>query len=102
MAEPQLRGLRGLVAMEAEKHQPDHERGGCTCGFCAWSAEHVVLMVLQDKIVPWIGADRSRVRADAAAEELEAAASEVMEQHGTASLAAKRLRARAAALRGEK
>ncbi len=32
----------------ADKHQPDRERGGCTCGFCAWSADHVLIMVLRE------------------------------------------------------
>jgi hypothetical protein len=31
-----------LARTEYERHQP--EPGGCTCGFCAWSVEHVVIM----------------------------------------------------------
>lgn len=34
----------GLAKAEAERHLPDMERGGCTCGFCAYSIEHVVVM----------------------------------------------------------
>lgn len=34
-----------LALREAESHQPDRERGGCTCGFCAWTGEHLALMV---------------------------------------------------------
>ncbi len=32
----------------AEKHEPDDERGGCTCGFCVWSSDHVLIMVLRE------------------------------------------------------
>lgn len=40
-----VRDLEGWALVEAEKHQP--EPGGCTCGFCAWSVEHVVIMSLR-------------------------------------------------------
>jgi hypothetical protein len=35
--------LWAIATEVAERHQP--EPGGCTCGFCAWSGEHVALMV---------------------------------------------------------
>lgn len=33
-----------FALMEAWEHEPDKERGGCSCGFVIWSVEHVVLM----------------------------------------------------------
>jgi len=39
-----LRHLDGYIIGAAEKHREDTKRGGCTCGFCAWSPEHVAIM----------------------------------------------------------
>jgi hypothetical protein len=39
-----LRSLDGWVIGAADKHREDTKRGGCTCGFCAWSPEHVAIM----------------------------------------------------------
>lgn len=36
------------VQIEAEDHQPDEKRGGCTCGFCAWSVDHVLIMAIRE------------------------------------------------------
>ena len=51
-ARSELAAVRGVVQaaeghakIEAARHQP--EPGGCTCGFCAWSVEHVVVMSLR-------------------------------------------------------
>lgn len=38
-----MSSVDGIAIVEAERHQP--EPGGCTCGFCAWSVEHVAVMV---------------------------------------------------------
>lgn len=37
----QPRDWHGFAAMFVQDHQP--EPGGCTCGFCAWSVEHVAV-----------------------------------------------------------
>lgn len=39
-----------VAQVEAENHQPDDKRGGCTCGFCAWSVEHVLVMSLREAL----------------------------------------------------
>lgn len=39
--------LIAVAQVEAENHREDRERGGCTCGFCAWSAEHVLVMSMR-------------------------------------------------------
>lgn len=39
-----LRNLDGYIIGAAENHREDTKRGGCTCGFCAWSPEHVAIM----------------------------------------------------------
>lgn len=39
--------VEGYIAMFAERHQPE-SGGGCTCGFCAWSGEHVALMAYDE------------------------------------------------------
>lgn len=36
------------LVFAAERHEPDSTRGGCTCGFCAWSVEHVVRMAWRE------------------------------------------------------
>ena len=48
--------LEPYAAMEAEKHRAE-EGGGCICGFCAWSVEHVVIMSIRDG---WPLAERDR------------------------------------------
>lgn len=40
--------LEGYIALFAEDHQHDLRRGGCTCGFCAWSPEHVAIMAYRE------------------------------------------------------
>lgn len=40
--------LSALAQGEAARHKPDEERGGCTCGFCAWSVEHVAIMSVRE------------------------------------------------------
>lgn len=42
--------LEGWVGLMADKHRPDEQRGGCTCGFCAWSVEHVAVMAYRDAV----------------------------------------------------
>lgn len=37
----------GWACVEAEKHRPMRGESYCSCGFCVWSAEHVVVMVLR-------------------------------------------------------
>ena len=39
--------MEGFACLEAEKHQ-EEQHGGCTCGFCAWSVEHVVVMTVRE------------------------------------------------------
>jgi hypothetical protein len=39
--------LIAVAQTEAERHRPDDKRGGCTCGFCVWSAEHVLVMSMR-------------------------------------------------------
>jgi hypothetical protein len=34
----------------ADRHRPDEKRGGCVCGFCAWSPEHVAIMAYRDAV----------------------------------------------------
>jgi hypothetical protein len=36
------------AAVAAERHIADTERGGCSCGFCVWSVEHVVIMAIRE------------------------------------------------------
>lgn len=53
MAEGQvaeLRNLDGEIIGEAMKHREDTDRGGCTCGFCAWSPEHVAIMAYREAV----------------------------------------------------
>ena len=38
--------LRGTVYEHLERHKP--EPGGCTCGFCAYSVEHVMEMFVRE------------------------------------------------------
>lgn len=47
-ADDEGRDWTGIAAVKAEEHQPDLKRGGCTCGFCAFSTEHAVVMVARD------------------------------------------------------
>lgn len=42
--------LEGLVSLMAAKHLPDKDRGGCICGFCAWSVDHVAIMAYRDAV----------------------------------------------------
>lgn len=38
-----------VAQVEAELHQP--ESGvGCTCGFCAWSVEHVLVISMREAL----------------------------------------------------
>lgn len=37
----------GWALLEAEKHRPEPGESYCACGFCVWSVEHVVVMVLR-------------------------------------------------------
>jgi hypothetical protein len=39
--------LEPWAQTEADKHQPE-SGGGCTCRFCMWSVEHVVIMSIRD------------------------------------------------------
>lgn len=43
-AEAQVRAVEPRAVQETGNHRPDEKRGGCSCGFCAWSVEHVVIM----------------------------------------------------------
>lgn len=45
---PLVEELRAAALVHARDHQPDRERGGCTCGFCAWSVDHVVTMSIAE------------------------------------------------------
>lgn len=38
----------GWVQTEAEDHQPEKDGCGCTCGFCAWSIDHVIIMAIRE------------------------------------------------------
>lgn len=42
--------LIALAQVEAENHQPDDKRGGCSCGFCVWSVEHVLVMSMREAL----------------------------------------------------
>lgn len=44
------RELEGWISVKAERHRPDEQRGGCTCGFCAWSVEHVAIMAYREAL----------------------------------------------------
>lgn len=37
-----------FAGVMAAYHRPDETRGGCICGFCAWSVEHVAIMSVRD------------------------------------------------------
>lgn len=39
-----------IAQMHAEGHQEDHVRGGCTCGFCVWSVDHVLVMSMREAL----------------------------------------------------
>lgn len=41
-------GFIAWVQIEAEDHQLEEQGGGCTCGFCAWSVEHVIIMAIRE------------------------------------------------------
>lgn len=40
--------LRGVAHEHLERHKPE-PGGGCTCGFCVYSAEHVLMMFVQSE-----------------------------------------------------
>lgn len=40
--------LEGFIRTYAEQHREDTVNGGCTCGFSAWSAEHVAVMAYRE------------------------------------------------------
>jgi hypothetical protein len=40
--------IEAAAGIMAAKHKPDEKRGGCECGFCAWSVEHVAIMSVRD------------------------------------------------------
>lgn len=42
--------LEGLVAMYAAEHRPDTARGCCSCGFGAWSEEHVAIAAYREAV----------------------------------------------------
>lgn len=42
--------LEGRISLNAEAHRPDEVRGGCMCGFCAWSVEHVAIMAYREAV----------------------------------------------------
>ncbi len=46
------RDLEAIAGSAAARHLP--EPGGCICGFCAWSVEHVAIMVVRDALMPHI------------------------------------------------
>jgi hypothetical protein len=52
-----IQAVEGHAKIEAEKHLPDMQNGGCTCGFCAYSIEHVVVMSLRAALAA-AGVDR--------------------------------------------
>lgn len=41
------REAEGWACVEADKHRPVPRESYCSCGYCVWSAEHVVVMVLR-------------------------------------------------------
>jgi hypothetical protein len=47
--------LEGWVALKAEDHVEDRERGGCICGFCAWSPQHVAIMAYREACEAAVG-----------------------------------------------
>jgi hypothetical protein len=40
--------LEAAAQVAAEKHYPDRERGGCACGFCAYSVAHVLIESIRE------------------------------------------------------
>lgn len=42
--------LEGMIAMFAADHRPDTVRGGCSCGFVAWSGEHVAVTAYREAV----------------------------------------------------
>ncbi len=48
MSDYERDALVGFALVEAARHRKDRERGGCTCGFCAWSVEHVLIMSVRE------------------------------------------------------
>lgn len=41
--------LEVQAQIEAESHKPE-QGGGCTCGFCVWSVQHVVVMSVREAV----------------------------------------------------
>lgn len=56
--------LIARAQIEAEQHHMEDMGGGCTCGFCVWSVEHVLVMSMREAlrgvgfIVPTTDSDR--------------------------------------------
>lgn len=61
----------GVLLLAVGRHRPENPGPGCTCGFCAWTAEHVVVMAYREarataaatptpQCIPGVG-DRVRV-----------------------------------------
>jgi hypothetical protein len=48
--ERQMAAIETWAGIAAAKHRPDEKRGGCECGFCAWSVEHVAIMSVRDAL----------------------------------------------------
>ena len=40
--------LEVAIITASQRHVPDQTRIGCSCGFCAWSPEHVAIMAYRE------------------------------------------------------
>ena len=49
---------------ESADHQSDDVRGGCTCGFCVWSQDHLALMVASRVERSMMGSDPNIPKTD--------------------------------------
>lgn len=46
LADPNI--AEAVPRWRASCHKPEQDGAGCTCGFCVWSVEHVVVMSIRE------------------------------------------------------